>query len=667
MRFPQHILDDIRARLPLSDVVGRKVTWDARKSQPRKGDMWACCPFHAEKNPSFHVDDHKGFYHCFGCGASGDHFRFLIATEGLGFAEAVERLAEEAGVALPAPTPEAARAERQRMALIDVVEAACRFFEDEFNGPAGAAARAYVEGRGLTPATAATFRFGLALDRRDALKQHLARRGVDERQMVEAGLLVKPDDGRPSYDRFRNRLIIPIEDLRGRVIAFGGRTLDPAGEPKYLNSPETPLFHKSEVLFNAHRARAAARDAGRETGRVVVVEGYLDVIALHQAGIETVVAALGTAFTEAHLTLLWRLADEPLMCFDGDQAGRTAAYRAIDRILPLLAPGRSANFVFLPEGRDPDDIVRSGGRAAFAAAAADRVTLVDALWAREAAGAAIDTPERRAAFEARLNAIVATIADPMVRRRYEDDLRARLRELFFAQTRRHFGEARPRHDQARSLFVEDRSRHGRPRFAGASAPRSATGAGAGAALPTPATDPLGLERIVLGLGLEYPRLAERYAERLSAVPWSSRAHGRFAATVLSAFDAAPVADFESLAARLPAGYEILLAELHGGPGPPRAVRLKQRFGILDLAPPEDFVERCFMQFLGRLELAALETELADLVAPRPIPVGPQEEARVLNLLREVGARKRAFEENERSLADEASALRKAAAKPVGNA
>ncbi|MEZ5841917.1 MAG: DNA primase, partial [Hyphomicrobiales bacterium] len=294
MRFTSQFLDAIRARLPLSEIVGRRVTWDRRKSQPAKGDFWACCPFHQEKTPSFHCDDRRGHYHCFGCGASGDHFRFLVETEGMAFPEAVERLAHDAGLQLPARDPETERREKKRNSLADVVEMACRFFEESLRGPQGATARDYAARRKLTRETLAEFRFGFAPDGRDTLKRHLLQQGIDEQALVEAGLVIKPEDGRPSYDRFRNRLIVPIQDMRGRVVAFGGRTIDPDREPKYLNSPETALFHKGSMLFNAHRARKAAYDSGA----VIVVEGYLDAIAVHQAGVEAVVATLGTAFTE---------------------------------------------------------------------------------------------------------------------------------------------------------------------------------------------------------------------------------------------------------------------------------------------------------------------------------------------------------------------------------
>ena len=270
MRFDNRLLDEIRARITLSDLVGRRVTWDRRKTQPGKGDYWACCPFHQEKSPSFHVDDRRNRYKCFGCGASGDHFRFLTETEGLSFPEAVERLAEQAGVALPAPDPQAARREKQRASLADVCEMAAQFFQAEFATSRGETARGYALKRGVTQEILREFRFGYAPDSRDSLKRYLTGKGVPEEMMVEAGLIIRPEGGRPTYDRFRGRLMIPIQDERGRVVAFGGRTLDPDGQPKYLNSPETPLFHKGVMLFNAHRAREPAF----KSGQAVVVEGY---------------------------------------------------------------------------------------------------------------------------------------------------------------------------------------------------------------------------------------------------------------------------------------------------------------------------------------------------------------------------------------------------------
>ncbi|WP_173932029.1 DNA primase [Chelativorans sp. Marseille-P2723] len=425
MRFSNDFLDEIRDRLPISRLVGTRVTFDKRKTNAARGDYWACCPFHGEKTPSFHCEDRKGRYHCFGCGVSGDHFRFLTELEGLSFPEAVERLADMAGVPMPAHDPESERKEKERASLTDVMEMARHFFQDCLQGPQGAEARAYLRGRGITSATQQLFRLGFAPDSRNALKEHLATRGVTKEQMEACGLVRHGPDIPVSYDWFRGRIMFPIEDARGRVIAFGGRALAPDALAKYMNSPDTELFHKGSVLYN----QAAARKAARER-TVIAVEGYMDVIALAQAGIENVVAPLGTALTERQLELLWRMADEPVLCFDGDEAGLRAAWRAADLALPLVQPGRSLGFALLPEGKDPDDLLREAGRDAFDAVVAAARPLADILWMRETAGRTFDTPERRAELEQSLKSLASRIRDESVRRHYAQDMRERVQNFF---------------------------------------------------------------------------------------------------------------------------------------------------------------------------------------------------------------------------------------------
>ncbi len=415
-RLSPQFLDELRGRTLLSGLIGHSV-----KLQ-RAGREWrACCPFHHEKSPSFYVNDDKGFYHCFGCSAHGDAIRWLTDARGLSFIDAVKELADASGLALPAPDPAAsARAERA-MGLHDVTGAAAQWFAAQMNDEA----RAYCSKRGLSDATIAEFGIGYAPDRRDALRTALARFG--DALLVEAGLLIQVEDKAP-YDRFRGRLMIPIHDARGRVIAFGGRVIG-EGEPKYLNSPETPLFDKGRTLFNLHRASTAARTAKR----VIVVEGYLDVIALTQAGIGEAVAPLGTALTEAQLDRLWRIADVPILCFDGDSAGRKAAIRAAERALPLLTPGRSLDVVVLAQGQDPDDLVRSGGGPALDAVVEARVSLVDLLWEHQRDARPLKTPEARAGLKARLGESLATIADAEIRRHYAAAWKERFDALFFAR------------------------------------------------------------------------------------------------------------------------------------------------------------------------------------------------------------------------------------------
>lgn len=417
MSLSTQFLDELRARTTLSALVGKSV-----KLQRAGREFKACCPFHNEKSPSFYVNDEKGFYHCFGCGAHGDAIRWMTDQRGLTFIDAVKELAQVAGLELPAPDArEAERAERAK-SLHDVMAAAAAWYEEQYAGLPGAAARAYVEKRGLSEATRKRFGLGFAPDSKVGLRRALERFG--DRTLIEAGLLIDVE-GKEPYDRFRDRLMIPIRDPRGRVIAFGGRIIG-QGEPKYLNSPDTPLFDKGRTLYNLDRAAQAARKADR----IIVVEGYLDVIALAQAGIDEAVAPLGTALTEFQIERLWRQVDTPLLCFDGDAAGQKAAFRAATRALPVIAPGRSLAFLTLPAGQDPDDLVRSGGAVAFEALTASPEQLVDRIWRHELDAEPLATPEQRAGLRKRLNELVATIGDPDVREQYRAEVRNRFEAQF---------------------------------------------------------------------------------------------------------------------------------------------------------------------------------------------------------------------------------------------
>ena len=429
MRFSQQFLDELRDRVTVSEVIGRRVTWDRKKTNTGRGDYWACCPFHGEKSPSFHCEDRKGRYHCFGCGVSGDHFRFLMELDGVPFNEAVQQIADIAGVALPAPDPETERRERERHNLFDVMELATRFFQDQLQAAVGARARAYLRDRGLTGRTIETFRLGFAPDSRNALKEFLASNGVAKEQIEACGLVVHGPDVPVSYDRFRDRIMFPILSSREKVIAFGGRAMSPDAPAKYLNSNETELFSKGQVLFNFARARRAVQGADG-AGTVIVVEGYMDVIALAQAGVENAVAPLGTALTENQLQLLWKMAPVPVLCFDGDSAGMRAASRAVDLALPALKPGQSLQIALLPDGKDPDDLVKVEGRAPFDKVMAEARALAEMVWLRETSGASFDTPEKRAELEARLKQVTQVIADESVRRHYQQDMRDRLYAFF---------------------------------------------------------------------------------------------------------------------------------------------------------------------------------------------------------------------------------------------
>jgi DNA primase len=421
MRFTPQFLDELRARLPVSDVVGRRV-----KLRKQGREFVGLSPFNKEKSPSFTVNDQKGFFHDFSSGKHGDIFGFVMETEGVAFPEAVERLAQLAGVALPKVSPEDEKRDARRKTLHDVMDLAAKFFQDTLAARAGAKARGYLADRALDPATQLKFRLGYATNERFALKEHLGSHSIPVEDMVEAGLLIGGDDIPVPFDRFRDRVMFPITDLRGRVIAFGGRALEKDAQAKYLNSPETPLFHKGATLYNI----AAARQAAHDGATIVAVEGYVDVIAMVTAGFPATVAPLGTALTEDQLALLWKMADEPVLCFDGDGAGLRAAYRAVELAMPRLLPGKSLKFALLPNGQDPDDLARSGGRDAIADVIAAARPLAGMLWSRETEGHTFDTPERRAALEARINAVTAAIGDESVRRYYRQDFNARLSQFF---------------------------------------------------------------------------------------------------------------------------------------------------------------------------------------------------------------------------------------------
>jgi DNA primase len=388
--------------------------WDTRKSNQAKGDMWAPCPFHQEKSASFHVDDSKGFYYCFGCHAKGDAISFIRETENVGFIEAIEILAQEAGMPVPKRDPHAQEKSEQRSELTDVMEQAVQFYRLQLKTAPASEARAYLARRGLSEAIQDRFDMGFAPDVRQGLLQHLTAKGVTPDQLVAAGLCARPEDGGAPYDRFRGRILFPIRDARGRCIALGGRSLDPNARAKYLNSPETVLFDKGRNLYHLKPAREAA-GKGQP---LIVAEGYMDVIALVEAGFGAAVAPLGTAVTEHQLALLWRIAPEPIIALDGDTAGLRAAYRVIDLALPLLEAGQSLRFAVMPEGQDPDDVIRAGGPSVLQTLLDKAMPMVDLLWQREIQGKVFDSPERRAMLDKGLREKIAMIRDPSIRSHY---------------------------------------------------------------------------------------------------------------------------------------------------------------------------------------------------------------------------------------------------------
>lgn len=437
MSLPPVFLDELRSRLSLGQVVGRKVTWDARKSNHAKGDLWAPCPFHQEKTASFHVDDRKGYYYCFGCHAKGDAISFVRETENVGFMEAIEILAREAGMPLPERDPKAQQKADRRTRLSEVVEAAVRHYRLQLKTAAGTAARDYLVRRKLSDAALERFEIGYAP--RAGLFQTLTAKGFTPDEIVAAGLCIRPDaeeaatrrDGGAPFDRFRDRIVFPIRDARGRAISLGGRAMDPGAQAKYLNGPETDIFDKGRCLYNHGPAREAA-GKGRP---LIVAEGYMDVIALVTGGFEAAVAPLGTAVTEDQLRLLWRMHPEPVVALDGDKAGIGAAMRLMDLALPLIEAGQSLRFALMPPGKDPDDVLREGGAPAMQAILDKAEPMVALLWRRETEGRVFDSPERKAALDKSLRAALGRIADRSLRDHYAEEIR-RLRYDLFGGTRR---------------------------------------------------------------------------------------------------------------------------------------------------------------------------------------------------------------------------------------
>lgn len=426
MSLPPGFLDELKSRLTISQVVGRKVMWDKKKSQPSKGDMWAPCPFHHEKTSSFHVMDPRGFYKCFGCQASGDAIKFVQETENVSFIEAVEILAAEAGMQMPARDPMAQQKSDHFQVLADVMEQAVKYFRLTLKTGVAAQARAYLQRRGLGQAVLDRFEIGYAPDGWQNLWAHLTEKGIAGDLIVEAGLAKPSDRGGTPYDAFRDRIMFPIRDGRGRCIAFGGRAMGDGAKAKYLNSSETPLFDKGASLYNIGPARVAA-GKGQP---LIVAEGYMDVIALVEAGFEAAVAPLGTAITERQVQMLWRLADEPVLALDGDRAGVKAAERVIDLAFPLLASGKSLRFALMPEGKDPDDLLRESGREAVQAVLDGAKPMVSLLWQRETQGRNFDSPERRAMLDKSLREALRLIQDPSIRTHYGAEIK-RLRDQLF--------------------------------------------------------------------------------------------------------------------------------------------------------------------------------------------------------------------------------------------
>ena len=511
--IPPAFLDEIRNRLDLSDVVGTRV-----KLQ-RKGREWTtCCPFHNEKTPSFYVNNEKGFYHCFGCGEHGDHIGFVMNHDGQSFLDAVETLASQAGLDMPKADPDAARKAERAKGLKEAMEAAVRAYQEALFAPEGAEARAYIEQRGLTPETVQRFQLGYAPDSRDWLFRKLMAQGFDARVLIEAALAKAPDDGRAPYDMFRGRLMFPIWDRQGNPVAFGGRILG-QGEPKYLNSPDTPIFHKGQLLYAHHLARKVAHDRGE----ILVVEGYMDAIALAQAGVPNAVAPLGTALTEDHLRLLWKMVPAPIVCLDGDNAGQRAARRTAERALPLLTAGKTIRFATLPEGQDPDDLLRHGGLRGLQTVLSQAEGLSASLWRWERMVMAGNGAEQRAALWSRINAQLKTVADPSLSAAIEAEMVQRFEASFGHHPyRKSAGRQWERARQYQSQYQGQQHGQSRsPMTWGGSQPLAKTGGGLGGNDRVSALDTRSLARrpyeVLFAALLNHPDLLELYGESLATL------------------------------------------------------------------------------------------------------------------------------------------------------
>lgn len=597
MRFPPSFIDEVKARLPVSEVVGRRVKLK-RAGREFKG----LSPFQQEKTPSFTVNDQKQFYHDFSTGKHGNIFDFVMETEGVSFPEAVERLAVMAGLPLPRSSREDEQREQRQKSLFEVMELAAKFFEQNLASRVGAQARGYLSDRAIAPSSVIEFRIGYATPDRFALKEYLGSKGVPVEDMIEAGLLIAGDDIPVPYDRFRDRIMIPIHDQRGRVVGFGGRALRKDVQPKYLNSPETPIFHKGSVVFNFHRARQPAHEANS----VVAVEGYMDAIAVYQAGIKAVVATMGTAFTEEQIATLWRLSPEPVVCFDSDRAGVAAAYRSVDRILPLLRVGKTFRFVFMDEQKDPDDLIREKGVEAFRSVLSGSLPLWDVLWQRETDGRDIRTPDRQAALEQKLYTLVRTIQDPAVNTAFFRTSRMQLANLFWQVNR---GPSR-KNREAGSKFVRNELRiRGEDQRSG-------------------------LQKVILGMLVEYPNLLEDKQDAVERLHFPEEFDG-FLTSLFRLLVTDAKLSVADIWTKLKPEFYDTLQTVHGeaGDGKQRGHRLFERFPILSRDPPSDFVSGCLDHFIRILHWHELE----DDIQRARLDAGEGDEsavARLLNLVRE---------------------------------
>ena len=590
MSLPPGFLDELRNRTSLSRVVGRKVTWDNRKSNQAKGDFWAPCPFHQEKTASFHVDDRKGYYYCFGCHAKGDAVSFLREAENMGFMEAIEVLARDAGMQMPARDPQAAQRADRRSQLAEVMEAAVQHYRIQLRTTAGAAARDYLSRRKLSEADRDRFEIGFAPEGWQGLWDHLKAKGIVDDLILAAGLAKPSTKGKAPYDVFRNRIMFPIRDARGRCIAFGGRAMDPGDSAKYLNSPETELFDKGRSLYN----HGPAREAAGKGEPLIVAEGYMDVIALVTAGFHAAVAPLGTAITEDQLRLLWRIHPEPLVMLDGDTAGIRAAMRLVDLALPMLEAGYGLRFVILPEGMDPDDLIRARGPQAMRDLLETAQPMVNLLWQRETEGKVFDSPERKAALDKTLRETLKRIADPSIRAHYGEEIKRLRWDLF--------GAARPA------------TRRGTPRRG--SEPQAPLPVTRTSLLATPGGAEIEehlREAMILAICVTHPLCITRFESQLEAIALRDSGHDRLRHALLSAAHGPDAADADAFRNKI---------EMTAGADLEKLMQLAH----VRIAPPvrnfedSDLATMCLAEELAKLEArrgaaAEVEDAMADNMDP----------------------------------------------------
>ena len=568
MSLPNGFLDELRTRVTLSSIVGKKVTWDMRKSNMAKGDFWAPCPFHQEKSASFHVDDRKGYYYCFGCHAKGDAVTFVKESENLGFLEAVQVLAGEAGMQMPARDPQAAQRADRRTELQQVMDEAVKFYRLQLKTAAGSAARTYLsQKRRLNEAAWDRWDIGWSPDNAQAVVEALKAKGIPEDLMVASGVVAKSDNGR-LYDRFHARIIFPIRDGRGRIISLGGRSLDPNARAKYLNGPETELFDKGRNLFN----QSPAREAAGKGKPLIVAEGYMDVIALSEAGFTAAVAPLGTAVTEDQLRLIWRISDEPVIALDGDTAGLRAAQRVIDLALPMLEAGKALRFAILPGGMDPDDLIKANGAPAMQTILDQAKPMVQLLWQRETEGRVFDSPERRAALDKTLRSHLARIADPSIKNHYVEEVKRLRLDLF--------GTAQVRPFQP-----------GPWRKGGKFAPPGGALASTRSSLLAQAQGPVEetlREAVILATLIIHPALIHRFETALERLDLSGDDHDTLRQMILAGAD---MPDLHTrIAQSAPAALDAVLSRPHVAIAPP--VRNPQ---------DDDLAALCLAEELAKLE------------------------------------------------------------------